>query len=212
MRYSLWSRGRLVGHTDLDVHTVTSSMRQGFVEPTEQGRALLADATCVWRAIAEVKRATRTRGERTAGDDKLVMAAMQRRENLDFELRDEQGNVFECEFMRVSDLFDMNNGLVDEMSDTQEEEEAKFEVELSRLSGEARDEALAQRAKMEADIQADVEMILTAMQENDDARALGSAWPPPPADDPRWDSMQYLLQVHLKAPEWDELFSGETAD
>jgi hypothetical protein len=202
MRYTLWSRGRLVGHTDLDIHTFTSSMRQGFVEPTEEGRVLLADATGVWRAIAEVKRATRARGERTASDDMLVLKAMQRREDLDFELRDQQGNVFESEFMRVSDLFDMNNGLVDEMSDTPEEDEAKFEIELSRLSGEARDEAIARRAKLEADIEADVETILTAMQENEEARTLGSAWPPPPPDDPRWDTSQYLLQVHLKAPDW----------
>src|ERR1041385_8272566 len=69
MRYTLWSRGRLVGHTDLDIHTVTSTMRQGFVEPTEDGRAILVDATRVWRAIAEMKRARRARGEGRDSDD-----------------------------------------------------------------------------------------------------------------------------------------------
>src|SRR3954470_17489846 len=59
MRYTLWSRGRLVGHTALDIHTMTCGMRQGFVEPTLEGRQILADATGVWRTMAEVKRGGR---------------------------------------------------------------------------------------------------------------------------------------------------------
>ena len=54
--------GRLLGYTDLDIHTETPTMRQGFIEPTAEGRPLLEDATGVWRAMADRKRAKRARG------------------------------------------------------------------------------------------------------------------------------------------------------
>jgi hypothetical protein len=202
MRYGLWSGDRLLGHTDLDVHTVTPTMRQGFIEPTEDGRVHLADATGVWRALAEVKRDARARGDASATDRSLVEVAMRRREELELELRDEDGAVFDCEFIRISDLFDLNNGVVDEMNDTEEEEEARWQIELSALSGEARDEALAQRAEMKAEIDAMVAEMLE--EEDEEAAFCESAWPPPPPEDPRWDTMQYLLQVHMKGPDAEE--------
>jgi hypothetical protein len=205
MHYTLWSRGRLVGHTDLDIETVTSSMRQGFVEPTEEGKTLLADATSVWRAIAQMKRERRARGDGPEKDDhRIVLAAMERREALDLELRDEAGVRFDCEFIRITDLFDMNAGVVDEMSDTDEEEEAAFQKRLSALSGDARETALAQRAEMQERIAAGVEEMLADFEEQQaDQEAIGSAWPPPPAEDPRWETMQYLLQAHLAPPGWE---------
>ena len=206
MRYTLWSQGRLVGHTDLDIHTITSTMRQGFVEPTAEGRQVLADATGVWRAIAEVKRDCRaTVRARNAADDALVLESMNRREGQNLELRDENGALFECAFIRITDLFDMNNGLVDEMSDTEEEQEAAFQIRLSALSGAARDEALADRARSHEEIEAAVAEMLEQCDDDTD----GSSWPPPPPEDPRWDTMQYLLQAHLKAPEWEELFGDD---
>jgi hypothetical protein len=208
MRYTLWSHGRLVGHTDLDIHTVTPTMRQGFIEPTEEGRPLLADATSVWRAIAEMKRERRARGQTREHDDhSLVLAAMARREALDLELRDETGALFEVDFIRVNDLFDMENGIVDEMSETPEEEEAEFQIRLSALPPEEKAKALAERAEMDADIEADVETMLAQLQEEqdeqDEQEALGSAWPPAPPEDPRWNTMQYFLQAHLNAPAWE---------
>lgn len=201
MRYTLWSRGKLIGHTDLDIHTITSTMRQGFVEPTEEGRPVLADATGVWRAIAEVNRDCRTAvRERSARDDALIFDAMARREELDLELRDEKGDGFECEFIRITDLFDMNSGIVDEMSDTEEEREAEFEISLSSLSGEAREELLAQRAEFDAEVEA---AVADFREEQDESHRFGSLYPPPPPEDPRWETMQYLLQAHLKAPAWE---------
>lgn len=207
MRYTLWSHGRLVGHTDMDVDTVTSTMRQGFVEPTEEGRALLADATGVWRTIAEVKRGCRAAvRERSASDDALIRDAMNRREQLDLELRDENGEAFECEFIRITDLFDMDNGIVDEMSDTEEEQEAAFQIRLSSLSDEAREEALAARAESDAEIQAMVDDFLEQQEED---HKFGSSYPPAPPEDPRWDEKQYLLQAHLKTAEWALDLEGE---
>ena len=206
MRYTLWSRGLLVGHTDLDIHTVTSTMRQGFVEPTEDGRAVLVDETGVWRAIAQMKRDRRARGDSRANDDhELVLAAMERRAEHELELRDEQGAVFECEFIRITDIFDVNSGVVDEMSETEEEEEAEFQARISALSSEEREAALSERAAMNARIQSEIAELLDEIQEErDDQEMFGSAWPPPAPEDPRWDSMQYLLQAHLKAPAWED--------
>jgi hypothetical protein len=203
MRYSLWSRGRLLGYTDLDVHTVTPTMRQGFVEPTPEGMPLLEDATGVWRAMADRKRAQRARGgEEMPSDDALVVEAMNRREALDLELRDEHGELFECEFILIHDLFDMNAGIVDEMSDTEEEMEAAFEIHLSGLAPEDRAEALAERAACECEIEEFVAELQAQWKEN---ALYGSAWPPPPPEDPRWEIMRYQLQAHLRRSSDDEI-------
>ena len=208
MRYTLWNHGVLVGRTDLDVHTVTSTMRQGFVEPTEEGRSVLDEETGVWRAIARMKSERRERGEsRETDDHTIVIAAMERREAHQLELRDENGAVFECEFIRITDIFDLNNGVLDEMSETEEEDEAEFQKHLASLSAEEREEALAKRAEMDANIQADIETLLEeTREEREEQEMFGSAWPPPEPEDPRWNTMQYLLQAHLKAPAWEDVF------
>jgi hypothetical protein len=171
MRYSLWSHDRLLGYTELDIPTITPTMRQGFVEPIPEGRRLLEDATGVWRAMAERKRRQRARGgEELAEDDDIVTTAMGRRETLDLELRDDRGDVFESEYIRVYDLFDSRNGTLDAMCDTEEEQEAAFEIE---------------------------EFVAELRQDWKDQEMYGSNWPPP-IEDPRWETMQYHLQVHLK--------------
>ena len=198
MRYTLHSRGTLVGHTALDIHTITPTMRQGFVEPTEEGRALLAAATGVWRAIAEMKRTSRARGSQpTIDDHMLVRAAVDRREDLELELRDQTGAPFPCEFIRITDLFDIENGIVDEMGECEEEEQADFEIRLSGMSPDDRARAIAERAEMDARIQADAESLLQDMRGDDDPEETDSVWPPAPPEDPRWQTMQYLLQAHL---------------
>jgi len=209
MRYSLRSGERVLGHTELDIETITPTMRQGFIEPTPEGRPLLADATGVWRAMADRKRAQRARdGEKAVEDDELVDEAMRRREALNLELYDERGEVLACAFIRVHDLFDLNAGVVDDMSDTEEEQEAKFEIYLSSLSADDRAEALAQRAETEAEIEA---IAADLLEERDEEQLLGSSWPPPPRDDPRWETMQYRLQVFLKFSfEDDSEFPGQS--
>ncbi len=210
MRYSLWSRERLLGYTDLDIHTVSPMMRQGFIEPVPEGRSLLEDATGVWRAMAEQKRARRARGgDEATSDNDLVEASMMRREALDLELRDEEGGVFECDFMQIYDLFDAKTGVVDAMGDTEEESEAKFEIHLSSLSREDREKALAQRADSDAEIE---EFVAELKAEWEEAELFGSGWPPPPPEDLRWETMQYHLQVHLKRSFDDDLSFLEPED
>jgi hypothetical protein len=209
MRYSLRSGERVLGYTDLDIETITPTMRQGFIEPTPEGRPLLADATGVWRAMADRKRAQRARdGEKAAEDDELVSEAMSRREALNLELRDEDGVILACAFMRVYDLFDLHAGVVDEMGDTEEEQQADFEIYLSSLSQEDRAEALTQRAETEAEVEA---IVADLLEQRDEEQLLGSSWPPPPREDPRWDTMQYQLQVYLKFSFEDETeFPGQS--
>jgi hypothetical protein len=161
---------------------------------------MLADATCVWRAMAEIKRGIRARGVRVDNDDAIFLAATNRREALDFELRDEGGAPVVHDFIRITDLFDMNAGVVDEMCDTPEEEEADWQIQLSALSGEERDQALAERAALDADI----ETLMTQLQERaeeqeEEERMLGSS---PQQADPRWDTHQYLMQVHFRPQGW----------
>ena len=132
---------------------------------------------------------------------------MRRREAVNLELRDEAGVVFECQYMRVYDLFDMNSGLLEDMHDTEEEEQAKFEIYLSRLSPEQRAEALAQRAESDAEIE---EAVAELHEEREEQELYGSAWPQP-EEDPRWDTMQYHLQVYLRSCVGEDLeFPGQT--
>jgi hypothetical protein len=209
MRYSLWSGDRLLGHTDLDIHTVTSRMRQGFIDPTPDGIPLLRDATGVIRAMAEQQRARRARGgDKTTDDHDLFDESVRRREALNLELRDEAGAVFECDFMRVYDLFDMHSGAVEDMQDTEEEAEAEFEIHLSSLSAQERVEALARRAESDAEVE---EMFAEFQAEREEQELYGSGWPPPPPEDPRWDTMQYHLQVFLSSSLDDDIeFPGQT--
>lgn len=195
MRYTVWSRGRLVAHTDLDIPTVRPNMRQGFLEPTAEGAPLLADATSVWRAIAEVKRDRRARGEPSEHDHSLVEAAVERAHDLHLMLRDESGDALEFEYIRVTDLFDLENGNLDDMSDTEEEQEAELQIWLSSLPESQQQIELAKRATMLAEVE---EMVKEVLAERGAERRFGSAWPVPAAEDPRWDTMQYLAQVHLK--------------
>ena len=150
--------------------------------------------------MAEVKRGVRARGGPGDNDMDLFIAAVNRREALDFELRDEKGTLFECDYIRVTDLFDLENGVVDEMCDTEEEQEAEFQIRLSGLSPDERDKALAERAASDAEIE---EFVNEMLEDRDERQQSG--WPPIATYDPRFEKMQYLLKLHLKAPAWEEL-------
>jgi hypothetical protein len=130
-------------------------------------------------------------GEAVPADGDPVRTAMDRRELLRLQLRDERGDVFDCESIRIYDLMDD----VDEMNDTEEEEQAAFEIYVSSLEPEERAEALAQRAADQAEIE---EFAALWLEERKEREMLNSDWPPPAPEDPRWDTMQYHLQVHLK--------------
>src|SRR5215467_6650169 len=98
MRYTLWSRGRVLGHTELDLPHVQDRVRMGFIEPTETGTRVLPDATGVpaaAQALAKAaKRAVDLRYDALT-EFADFRAACDRREALNLELRDEMGVLFE---------------------------------------------------------------------------------------------------------------------
>ena len=151
MSYTLWSRDRLLGHTDLDIPCVQDFIRQGFIEPTDLGNRLLPDATGVPRACAASERAARAAGKRWPERDLTEFRrACARREALDLELRDETGERFTYEFLRVYDLQDRSGD--------------DFEDDDEPLSPE-----------VEAAIAEEVAEISESFEED----VYGSSWPPP---------------------------------
>ena len=177
MRYSLWSRQRLLGHTDLDIPCVTKHLMQGFIDPTPEGSTLLPWATGVPRAASAGLVRGLTEAERR-GREAEFRAAVSAREELELELRLEDDTVFPCDFIRVYDL--RENVLSDELLDDDE--------------------------PLDAETQAEIDADVAAWEEE---RRWGSAWPPP-MEDPRWDTMQYLIQVYLKgACDIDNLLASD---
>jgi hypothetical protein len=168
MPYTLWSRGRLLGYTDLDIPCVQPFIRQGFINPTQIGNQLLADAAGVPKACAASRRAARLAGQQALdGDLTEFIAACERREALALELRDEAGERFDCEWVRVNDIQDQS--WADDLDDLDEEP----------LTPE-----------LEEAIERDAELLMESFDED----IYGSSWPPP---DIRWETMQYHMMVKL---------------
>src|SRR4029078_2227019 len=85
-----------------------------------------------------------------------------RREALDLELRDEAGQVFECEFMRVYDMYDMGSEWMD---------------------GELADDEATMSSADQEEIDAEVDEMLAAFNEaREHEDMFHSSWPPPPAE------------------------------
>jgi len=173
MRYSLWSHDCLVGYTDLDIPCVTDYLCQGFLEPTPQSGPALLDATGVARICAiRPECPSGSRAEKAYLAE--FMRACRRREALNFVLRDESGEEFEFDFIRIWDLRD-------DPCERRPRETQKVEDE-----------------EMDADLFAEFEEELMLDEES---RQYGSTWPP---RDDRWDTMPYLIQVYLRRPEWHD--------
>jgi hypothetical protein len=170
MLYGLWSRDRLLGHTELDLPHVQDCVRRGFIDPTEDGLRLLPDATGVPVAAHALARAAKraARG-RHAGLTEYAdfRAACDRRSALELELRDESGAVFSCEWIEIHDI---DAALIDDDL-AWDEDEGPMSPELA------------------ASIEHDVEIIESF---NDDD--YDRAWEPP---DERWELTRYHIMVYL---------------
>ena len=188
MTYTLWGRDRLLGHTDLDLPHVQPHVRMGFVEPTEEGKRLLPDATGVPASTSALHRARRVSGDRKDEFRTEIAdfnAACDRREALTLELRDETGAVVPAWFIRIYDLQD-DAWLDDELEADDLEFTTEFEDELE------------EELEADADFDSgddDVEAWFSEMDFLD-----GSSWQPP---DERWDTMQYHIQLYLYDPRRD---------
>jgi hypothetical protein len=98
MPYTLWSRGRLLGETDLGFVYRENSFRCGWLHPNELGERLLPEAAGVAPAM---------RTEFMIGPDATahadVLAAVDREEALELELRGPNGQRIETETIGVID-------------------------------------------------------------------------------------------------------------
>ena len=137
MPYTLWSRGRLLGETDLGFIYRENGFRCGWLHPTELGERLLPDATGVAPAL---------RTEFMIGPDATahadVLAAVDREEALELELRGPNGQRIETESIGVIDThyllsIPVNDLIADEvLTPDQEAEIAEMVAEFSAESHE----------------------------------------------------------------------------
>jgi len=178
MRYSIRSHGIIIGYTELDIECINENLRMGFVEPTKEGEQALLDATGVHAVCA--KRPVSWRDRDRPSDPEYMAeftAACDRREALNLELRDEQGDLFPCAYMRICDHF---------------LEWPKMTDDDDPLNDPDLDPEL--RAQMEADAKELQEWI----EEMDEDRKA-DAWKWDDAEpDPRYEFMQYTIQVVLR--------------
>jgi hypothetical protein len=98
MRYTLWSRGRLVGETDLGFVYRRDGFRCGWLHPTEVGDRLMAAAT----GVAPALRTVSTIGpDPTARAD--LLSAVDQEEALELQLQGPDGGVIATEDIGIID-------------------------------------------------------------------------------------------------------------
>src|SRR5437867_5964465 len=120
-QYTVWSRGRLLGHTDLGYVRCLPRHRMGDFHPTEEGESLMPIATGVspaYRALHKVSMEIfgNAREERTEGEYAACQRALRRTteyadveeahvhcESLRLELRGPNGAVIPTEWIAFQD-------------------------------------------------------------------------------------------------------------
>lgn len=112
MTYSLWSRGRLLGHSDLGYVRFQPLHRGGTLVPTEEGERLLPVASGVGPATIALGRAMRgfpledpTFGAHRppAQEQADLLSALDERDALGLVLRGPDGNLIPTEWIDVRD-------------------------------------------------------------------------------------------------------------
>ncbi|MGH7679028.1 MAG: hypothetical protein ACRENU_11220 [Gemmatimonadaceae bacterium] len=110
VEYSLWSRGRLLGHSKLDYKRCMPRLRTGDLAPTAVGESLMHVVTGVRQAWIDAMHVA-VREESVARPENFVRttefadvsAAQSRFDALDLELRDPQGTVIPTDDIHVLD-------------------------------------------------------------------------------------------------------------
>jgi len=112
MPYTLWSRDRLLGESELDYAQVLENVRTGDFIATEMGEKLMPILTGVRSTLLEMVR-TENRG--TAEAD--VGAAQTHFESLELQLRASDGSVVPTEWIDVRDTESIMNAADDDLSE-----------------------------------------------------------------------------------------------
>jgi hypothetical protein len=130
MRYTLWSRGRLLGETDLGFIYRDNGFRCGWLHPTLLGDRLMPVAT----AVAPVLRTEYIIGpDATARADRL--SAVDQEEALELQLCGPGGAVIATESIAIIDthyLLSITEGDVYRENAVDGEQEAEIEASLER--------------------------------------------------------------------------------
>jgi hypothetical protein len=98
MPYTLWSKGRLLGHTELDFIANTATAKMGWFHPTEVGEEIIEIITEPSRVVLGYARgvdAEQFRADLTAAGNRV--------EALELELHDPAGVVLSVEDIGIND-------------------------------------------------------------------------------------------------------------
>jgi hypothetical protein len=97
--YSIWSRGRLIGHTDLGFVYGEHGIRMGWFQPNELGEKFMPRAT----GVAPALRASRDAGRDVLRDPDIA-SAFDHERALELELRGPNGKAVETEHIAIIDI------------------------------------------------------------------------------------------------------------
>lgn len=103
MPFTLWSRGRKLGETELDYVRCFEKHRMGDFHPTEQGEKLMPVITGVAKALHNLARSTEGREDTGAAEYADTSAAQVHFDALGLELRGPDGSVVPTEWIDVRD-------------------------------------------------------------------------------------------------------------
>jgi hypothetical protein len=122
MSFTLWSRGRLLGESDLGFVQIYSNMRMGWFHPSPQGEKLMAVLTGTGPALRKVGRllrnpirtAMRQPSDRDEGEWPKdirrttayadLASSIDELESMELELRDESGQRVQTDHVGVEDM------------------------------------------------------------------------------------------------------------
>src|SRR5205823_2050636 len=118
MPYTLWSNGRLLGHTDLEFIANTEVTKMGWFHPTEIGEQVLEIVTEPSRVMTNYRETTDR--EALLAD---LAAASNRVEALDLQLRSPEGAVMDTKDIGINDTQRLLALAAESMAEMEEEDE-----------------------------------------------------------------------------------------
>jgi hypothetical protein len=167
MSYTVWSHGRLVGHSALEFVYREDGHRMGTFHPAEGAEGLIEIATGGTAVLLSARR------EGTLGLEThaAYTAALQRCEALALELRDMSGRVIPCESVAIKDC--------EMLIAFSEVADAESEAYYESLDEDA-------RARLDADIEHDAQLLDEELEDEFD-----EPWRP------EVEHERYQLQIRL---------------
>jgi hypothetical protein len=128
MGYTLWSRGRLVGETDLGFVFRPGRFRCGWLHPTASGERLMPAATGVAPAL---RTAWMIGPDATARAD--VLSAVDQEEALELELRGPDGGVIATEDIAIVDTHYLLSIAESDMDSDDDADDAEQDADIEAL-------------------------------------------------------------------------------